>query len=181
MDCQDTGISWRAIAHRLKNKIITRLDHNAFTSAAMLQLSADILMLYKFNSDKLADLDALFTLPHESLFINNPGYRDQVLEQIADLKSKGLQVAVKYHPRNSDPDALNLLPAGIELIPAGISFEAILPLLPKTTHIIGDLSSTLLIARWLRPELKVTSIYTGDGNPEFNKLFRALNITLKKV
>ena len=169
------------IDSRLKNKIITRLDHNAFTSAAMLQLSADILMLYKFNSDKLADLDALFTLPHESLFINNPGYRDQVLEQIADLKSKGLQVAVKYHPRNSDPDALNLLPAGIELIPAGISFEAILPLLPKTTHIIGDLSSTLLIARWLRPELKVTSIYTGDGNPEFNKLFRALNITLKKV
>jgi len=169
------------IDSRLKNKVISQLDHMAFTSAAMMQLSTDILMFYKFNANNLANLDALFTLPHESLFTHNSAYRDQILEQVSDFKSRGLQVAVKYHPRNSDPDALNLQLAGVELIPAGISFEAILPLLPKRTHIIGDLSSTLLIARWLRPELEATSLYTGDGNPEFNTLFRALNITLKKV
>jgi hypothetical protein len=182
--------AWISIIHvafpaliddRLNKKVIMQLDHSAFTSDAMMELSNDILMFYKFNSDKLADLDALFTLPHESLFTKNPDYRDQVLHLISDLKSKGQQVAVKYHPRNSVPDALDLLSAGVKLIPAGISFEAILPLLPKKTHIIGDLSSTLLIARWLRPELEVTSVFTGDGNSGFNKLFRALNITLKKV
>ncbi|MFT4850837.1 MAG: hypothetical protein ACI83B_003398 [Sediminicola sp.] len=169
------------IDSRLINKVITQLDHTAFTSVAMTQLSNDILAFYKFNADDLANLDALFTLPHESLFTNNSGYRNQILEQVTDLKSRGLQIAVKYHPRNSSSDALNLQSAGVKLIPAGISFEAILPLLPKKAHIIGDLSSTLLIARWLRPELEVTSIYTGDGNPEFNTLFTALNITLKKV
>jgi hypothetical protein len=169
------------IDQRLRKKIIEPLDNNAFTSDRMLQLSTDILTYYAFDSDKVSSLDALFTLPHESLFTSNSDYRDQVLEQIRDLKSQGLKVAAKYHPRNSNPDALNLLSAGVELIPSGISFEAILPLLPSKTHIIGDLSSTLLIARWLRPELEVTSIYAGDGNPDFNTLFRSLNITLKKV
>lgn len=169
------------IDQRLRKKIIQPLDNNAFTSDSMMQLSTDILAFYAFDSNKLSNLDALFTLPHESLFTSDSGYRDKVVEQIYNLKSKGLQVAAKYHPRNSNPDALNLLSAGIELIPSGISFEAILPLLPTKTHIIGDLSSTLLIARWLRPELDVTSIYTGDGNPDFNTLFSALNITLKKV
>jgi hypothetical protein len=169
------------IDQRLKKKNIEALNNSAFTSDAMMQLSTDILTFYTFDSRKLSNLDALFTLPHESLFTNNSDYRDQVLAQIKGLKDKGLQVAAKYHPRNSDPDVLNLLSAGVELIPAGISFEAMLPLLPTKTHIIGDLSSTLLIARWLRPELKVTSIYTGEGDPDFNKLFRALNIELKEV
>ena len=169
------------IDQRLKKKMVEPLNNNAFTSNAMMQLSTDILTFYAFDSAKLEHLDALFTLPHESLFTSNSSYRDQILVQIKDLKDQGLQVAAKYHPRNSHPDVLDLVAAGVELIPAGISFEAILPLLPKKTHIIGDLSSTLLIARWLRPELEVTSLFTGDGNPEFNKLFKALNITLKKV
>lgn len=169
------------IDQRLRNKVIKQLDSNAFTSSSMMQLSTRILEFYGFDSTKLSHLDALFTLPHESLFSNNANYRDQILAQIKDLKEQGLQVAAKYHPRNSSPDALNLVTDGVELIPAGISFEAILPLLPKKTHIVGDLSSTLLIARWLRPELEVTSIYTGEGNPAFNTLFRALNVNIKKV
>jgi hypothetical protein len=169
------------IDQRLRKKVIKQLDSNAFTSSSMMQLSTNILEFYAFDSAKLSHVDALFTLPHESLFANNVSYREQILAQIKDLKDQGLKVAAKYHPRNSKPDALNLVAAGVELIPAGISFEAILPLLPKKTHIVGDLSSTLLIARWLRPELDVTSIYTGEGNPDFNALFRALNITIKKV
>jgi hypothetical protein len=169
------------IDQRLKNKIIEPLNHNAFKYTEMMQLSTDILNFYSFDTNKLSDLDALFTLPHESLFTSDSSYRDQILNQIKDLKDQGLNVAAKYHPRNGNPDGLNLLDAGVELIPAGISFEAILPLLPAKTHIIGDLSSKLLIARWLRPELEVTSLYTGNGNPEFNTLFSALEITLKKV
>jgi hypothetical protein len=46
-----------------------------------------------------------------------------VLEQIRGLKDQGLPVAAKYHPRNSNPDALDLVAVGVELIPSGISFE----------------------------------------------------------
>lgn len=166
---------------RLKKKVIQQLDHKQFIGPEILQLSKSILDFYQVEPEGFASLDALFTLPHESLFTQNPEYRSTLLQQINEMKSQGFNVAAKYHPRNSDPDVLKLAEAGVELIPAGVSFEAILPLLPSSTHIIGDLSSTLLISRWLRPELKVTSICAGEGNPDFLKLFQALDIEVNFV
>lgn len=169
------------IDERLKKKAIFQLDHKQFISPEMLQLSKSILDFYQVDPNRFSSLDALFTLPHESLFIQNPEYRNTLLQQVDEMKAQGLRVAAKYHPRNSTPDVLNLADAGVDLIPAGVSFEAILPLLPSTTHIVGDLSSTLLISRWLRPELKVTSICSGKGNPDFLKLFQALDIEVNYV
>jgi hypothetical protein len=169
------------IDSRLKKKDIQQLDHKQFIGPDILQLSKSILDFYQVDSERFSSLDALFTLPHESLFNQNPGYRNTLLQQIDEMKSQGLKVAAKYHPRNSDPDVLKLAEAGVDLIPAGVSFEAILPLLPSSTHIIGDLSSTLLISRWLRPELQVTSICAGEGNPDFLKLFQALDIDVNYV
>ena len=171
----------KLIDDRLKQKSICQLDHNKFTSPEMLKLSESILSFYHVGAERLSALDGLFTLPHESLFIQNPEYRTILLQQINEMKANGLHVAAKYHPRNSDPDLLNLTKAGVDLLPAGVSFEAILPLLPTSTHIIGDLSSTLLIARWLRPELKVTSICSAEGNPDFIELFHSLDIEVNYV
>ena len=169
------------IDERLRQKNIIQLDHAKFISPEVLQLSESIIDHYNVAASRLSSLDALFTLPHESLFTDNPEYRATIVKQINAMKEKGLTVAAKYHPRNSEPDILHLAKAGIDLLPAGVSFEAILPLLPNSTHIIGDLSSTLLIARWLRPELPVTSFCSGEGNPDFIKLFNALNIEIKYV
>jgi len=169
------------IDERLNQKTISQLDHTQFISPEVLQLSELILNFYNVAASRLSSLDALFTLPHESLFTQNPEYRTILIESINDMKEKGLTVAAKYHPRNSEPDILMLAEAGVDLLPAGVSFEAILPLLPSTAHVIGDLSSTLLIARWLRPELPVTSICSGEGNPDFIKLFHKLNIEVNHV
>lgn len=169
------------IDDRLKKKNVCQLDHNQFTSPEMMQLSESILDFYHVATERLSSLDGLFTLPHESLFVQNPEYRATLLQQINQMKAQGFSVAAKYHPRNSNPDILNLTEADVDLLPAGVSFEAILPLLPASTHIIGDLSSTLLIARWLRPELKVTSICSGKGNPDFITLFNNLDIEVNYV
>lgn len=169
------------IDERLKQKNICQLDHKQFISPEVLQLSELILEFYNVSTLRLSSLNSLFTLPHESLFIKNPEYRDTIIKKINEMKAQGFNVAAKYHPRNSEPDILHLAEAGVDLLPAGVSFEAILPLLPNTTHIIGDLSSTLLIARWLRPELPVTSICSGEGNPDFIRLFNALNIEVNYV
>lgn len=169
------------IDERLKQKTICQLDHTKFISPEVLQLSELILDFYNVAASQLSSLDALFTLPHESLFIQNPKYRTTLIGKINEMREQGLTVAAKYHPRCSEPDILQLADAGIDLLPAGVSFEAILPLLPSAAHIIGDLSSTLLIARWLRPELAVTSICSGEANPDFIKLFYALNIEVNYV
>ena len=169
------------IDEQLKKKSIFQLDHEMFVSPKILKLSESILEFYHVDTNSLSTLDALFTLPHESLFSQNPEYRHTLLKKINQMKADGLMVAAKYHPRNSDPDVLNLSDAGVNLLPSGVSFEAILPLLPSTSQIIGDLSSTLLISRWLRPELKVTSICSGQGDADFIKLFKALEIEVKYV
>lgn len=171
----------KLIDERLKKKSIFQLNHETFVSPEILKLSESILEFYHVDTNCLSTLDALFTLPHESLFSQNPEYRHTLLQRINKMKADGLMVAAKYHPRNSDPDVLNLSDAGVNLLPSGVSFEAILPLLPSTSHIIGDLSSTLLISRWLRPELKVTSICSGQGDADFIKLFKALEVEVEYV
>jgi hypothetical protein len=130
---------------------------------------------YGFDGSGLGSLDALFTLPHESLFEKQPGYKKQVLQEIESRTNTGKRVAAKYHPRNSDPDLLNLQAEGVTLLPAGISFEAMLPHFSAGIEVIGDVSSTLLIARWLRDDLQVTAI--GDSTESaLSKLFNHLGI-----
>ncbi|MDO6806008.1 hypothetical protein Q4595_26360, partial [Wenyingzhuangia sp. 1_MG-2023] len=92
------------------------------------------------------------TLPHESLFEKDPAEKQRIMAILQQMMRGGTQVAAKYHPRNSGPDVLHLQAEGVTLLPAGISFEAMLPHLPNQCEIWGDVSSTLLIAKWLRPE-----------------------------
>ena len=134
------------------------LNAAGFSSPAIQELSRLQMDHYGFDHSNLTHLDALFTLPHESLFEKDPGYKKRVLEVIEQLTTSGKLVAAKYHPRNSSPDALGLSEAGVTLLPASISFEALLPHLQESCEIWGDVSSTLLIAKWLRRELVVNSI-----------------------
>ncbi|MCY0966362.1 polysialyltransferase family glycosyltransferase [Parathalassolituus penaei] len=159
----------------LRDKKVHPLNAAGFTSPAMLSLSSAIMAYYGFDPASLRQIDVLFTLPHESLFEKNPDYRQQVLSYIQRLSAEGKHVAAKYHPRNSGPDILQLAKDGVQLLPADISFEAMLPHLPALCAIWGDVSSTLLIAKWLRQELAVYSM-PSTGTSEFGELFRALGI-----
>lgn len=134
---------------------------------------------YQLNTEELLDLDALFTLPHESLFEKQPQYRDLIIDIVCHYQQNNKKIAVKYHPRNSAPDVLNLQASGATLLPASVSFEAMLPLLQTHTQILGDISSTLLMAKWLRPELKVTSYQIDQSTSVFNQLFKSIGISIQ--
>jgi hypothetical protein len=88
-------------------------------------------------------------------------------------------VAVKYHPRNSCEDALGLKQYGVDLLPSSVSYEAILPLLKSEVRVIGDVSSTLLLTRWLRPEIETISYRNGTENSKFEQLFSDLGIQVR--
>ena len=91
-----------------------------------------------------------------------------MLKALNLLSTRGLKVGVKYHPRNSHPDILDAAKKpGIEVIPHQVPFEAILPLLNQCI-IIGDISSTLINSRWLKPEAKIFSIANPQA-PLFNE------------
>ena len=101
----------------------------------------------KFDTEKLNQIDVLITLPNHSLFSKHPDYNKSILNLIDVLKKNGLFVGVKYHPAAGKADLLNVQEKGVWLIPSYMSFELLLPFL-KHSKIIGDLSTTLLMANY---------------------------------
>lgn len=117
------GSDWISFVHTafpelihplLRKKQIISLDAERFTDQSILHLSSAIMAAADFDERSLHSLDVLFTLPHESLFERDPSYKDIILNVIHQLTQQGKQVAVKYHPRNSGPDILNLKENGVQ-------------------------------------------------------------------
>ena len=132
----------------------------------------------------LSDLNAVLTLPHESIITKLDGYRDAMDSVMSELLNDGRKIGVKYHPRNTNPDILQAEKrTGAYVIPHRIPFEAILPLLPSDATIIGDLSSTLINGRWLRPDTNIVSIRNSAAPlaDEFEQFFSEIGVTTVNV
>jgi hypothetical protein len=172
-------VAFPAQAHPLiRNKTLHPLGIEYFRTPAVQALSARLLEQFALSADALQRLDILFTLPHDSLIKNQGDYNRVLSEAIAALCHRGLRVGVKYHPRHDSKNDLNLKTLNtIKILPQQLAFEAILPLLGTTT-IIGDISSTLLTSKWLRPDLKAVSLRFGPTaqSDEFVELFARLDI-----
>ena len=143
-------------------------------------------MVERFGADPqtLKDLSTVLTLPHESIIAKLDGYREAMDSVMAEIINDGRMVGVKYHPRNANPDILRAESRkGAYVIPHRIPFEAILPLLPYEATIIGDLSSTLINGRWLRPDARIISIKNPEvplAN-EFEQFFSEIGVTTVNV
>ncbi|MCG8315985.1 MAG: alpha-2,8-polysialyltransferase family protein, partial [Pseudomonadales bacterium] len=140
------------------------------------------LLVEHFGADlhTLSELSTVLTLPHESIIARIDGYQNAMYSVVAGLLSDGKKIGVKYHPRNTDPDILQAEGRnGAYVIPHRIPFEAILPLLPPETTIIGDLSSTLINGRWLRPDARIISIKNPEAAlaKEFELFFSRIGVT----
>ena len=144
------------------------------------------LLVERFGADPqtLKDLSTVLTLPHESIIAKLDGYREAMDSVMAEIINDGRMVGVKYHPRNANPDILRAESRkGAYVIPHRIPFEAILPLLPYEATIIGDLSSTLINGRWLRPDARIISIKNPEvplAN-EFEQFFSEIGVTTVNV
>lgn len=165
----------------LKRKTLHRLGGDYFATEPFRALAALIVEHFRVDAARLGALCLLLTLPHESVMARVPGYAERMRQLVRDLAARGRQVGVKYHPRNSHPDALGLRDVdGVWLIPDGAAFESFLPLLQRCT-VVGDMSSTLLTTRWLRPELPVIAIENPGSTffAQFNALFAALHVPVR--
>lgn len=164
----------------LQSKTLIPLQPLYHNNATLQSFSTELAHFFNAPIDVLTTLDCVLTLPHESIIADIPGYLDAMKTVVAKLQERGLHTGIKYHPRNSNPDILDAktLP-GVELLPHQIPFEALLPLLPKNVIIIGDVSSTLINSRWLKPEARLISI----ANPkvalydEFCDFFSAIDVS----
>jgi len=165
----------------LAHKNLQEIDESYFNNDKMRSFSQAVTRFFDLDTDKLKQLFCLITLPHESVMDKIPGYRSNILRLIESLLAKADEqhrlIGIKYHPRNSSADIFNLDKFdSCWILPDGAAYETFLPLLPESCIVIGDMSSTLLSTRWLRPGLTAIAIENrqsplfADFEPLFNEL-----------
>lgn len=117
------------------------------------------MMLESGNIDRrvLPGYDLVLTLPHESLIHRFPSFKESIRLLVDGARNGGKRIGIKYHPRQQQDDPLQLVSEKDQLIPRSVAFEILLPLLGKPL-ILGDVSTVLLTARWLRPDLNVVAL-----------------------
>jgi len=158
---------WISVAHlafptlavpELKRKQCRTLPEN-LNSPAFASLSD----IYAEDMAGIENLDAIVILPHESV-------ADVTTEQkMLSVAQEYHAAAAKPHPRSSGR-ATNGLPE----IAASLPSEIMLTRLKPQCCIIGDVSTALLTARWLRPDLNVICI--AEKETPVTRLMRQLNI-----
>ena len=130
---------------------------------------------------ELKGIDAVFTLPHESIMESNSDYQHTIYQRIQLLVEKGLHTGVKYHPRDTNEDALGIKNLdGVTLLPSAAPFETMLTMFKPKAVVIGDFSTTLITTRLLRPDIAAVAIDHGStsNREEFMRLYQLLGIEI---
>lgn len=162
------------LAHPLlTSKSLKPINPDGFVSEAFSKIGSTLLE-GQLTSTDLADSKALFCLPVDDEFLENKSLFLRTWEQLKkELRAE--EIAIKAHPRSKLDSAIAALFPGSVILPKSVGFEALLPLLNKQTKIMGTASTSLLTARWLRPEIEVYSL-TKSSSPKLTELFEAVNV-----
>lgn len=152
----------------LKGKTVKALQPLYKENIAVRDFCERIFQFFDEDVESVSNLSTIFTLPHESIIERIPGYKESIEAVVEKLLSKQVAVGIKYHPRNTNPDILNAKDrVGITLLSHKVPFEAILPNLSKCV-VVGDISSTLINSKFLKPECDAVSIANPDA-PLYNE------------
>lgn len=135
-------------------------------------------VLEKFGLDSqvrkaLESIDLFVLIPHPNNILKMDGYVPRLEVFLKKTQQLGLKVAVKYHPRSKGPDFLELKKHyDILLLPNDLAFEFIMPLLNSSTIILGDVSSALMTAKWLRADVAALAVLSESDS--FAQQFRGM-------
>ncbi|WP_119290986.1 hypothetical protein [Azohydromonas sediminis] len=111
----------------------------------------------------LSGLRVVVTLPKERNYIDDDPLTYQRLWEQLRMHFDAAQIGIKAHPKSTRLDALEQLFPGSSKVDAGIGMEFLLTMLPDGCIVIGDISSTVLTSRWIRPDLPVIAMQPGTG------------------
>lgn len=152
-----------------------QLDRCIFELNNTQQILRSILNLLDTSPINKEDSATLLVLPHSSLIKNIYGSNQAFRAQITKLVKNSKNTYVKYHPRDLD-DPLHLSPIAT-LLPTMVPVEMYLLTL-NITMVIGDISTAMLSAKWLKPNCQVQFIKSASKYSKTSEtLFKKLGIT----
>ena len=167
-----------AVHPLLQRKNIRAIDPAPFRTKAFKDLAMAMLKDYPEIETILCGIKLVLTLPHEACYIKEPRRYREFAEQLGTYLQPA-QIAVKPHPRITNSAVLHNLFPGTTILEHRVGMEAMLPLLDDDCIIAGDISSTLLTTRWLRPDLQVVALTGNQDVPAvLSRLYRTLHIPM---
>jgi len=162
----------------LKNKHLVALDQSVFSSKRFLQVNQFLIEKYdELNNIDFSKIRAVICLPNESFYLKNSVFLQQIKNAIT--KEFNLSdIAIKAHPKSKNMSLLaDIFPNSIQL-PNTLGMELLLPKLTNDTCIIGDVSTALLTAKWLKPKVSVQAFELNTAiSINLKKLFNSLGIS----
>ncbi len=158
-DCiEQAYLAFPEYAHKkLKKKKLSPFKKDSFLSAELELIIKEILKSFKYKKNEISRVDLIHILPHEKELKKFRSFYEKIIKSISKLASNHFNIAVKHHPFERD-NLYSIHNNKVKTIPADIAFEYIIPVLKKGAIIVGDVSTVLLTAKWIRPDLNVISI-----------------------
>lgn len=174
-------LAFPELAHSLlREKQILPVNTDAFSGDIFRQISSAVLAAYSdLDLEQLKRIECLVCLPGESAYLKNPS----MLKAFSDTVSKvgdTKPTAIKMHPRSKNIDLVKEYFPDYVLLPKNVGMEFLLSELNQQCTILGDISSTLLTARWILPDAKIRAVEHRGTSSELVELFARLDIDLVK-
>ncbi len=160
----------------LKQKQLVKIAPEPFALPQFRALAKDLLPDGEEYAEALLGVKLVVTLPHEASYVNAPQTYEAVSSTLLDHFAPS-QVAIKPHPRITDREVLGRMFPGASILEQTTGMEVLLTLLDDDCLVAGDISSTLLTTKWLRPALPLVALMVHDSAPKLmTDLYAALRI-----
>lgn len=163
----------------LTTKELLPLNQDVFSGDDFLAVNNFLITKYdELNIFDFASIKAVLCLPYESFYLKNPLLLSKIQKTMFEQFSPE-EIAIKAHPRSKNMTLLaNNFPNSLSL-PNTIGMELLLPKLSDSTLIIGDVSTALLTAKWLKPKVTVQAFEVNSNiSTNLKKLFDSLGISV---
>lgn len=177
------GAAWLAFPADARDQSPQRQRHRLqpawFTTPAFARLGLLAAREFGLDRHRLLHAGLVLVLPHSNQFALNRGLVEGLRALVGHAAGQGLKVALKYHPRERDPDPGGLRIEGCTVdLPPLLPMELLLILLAPGTVLVGEGSTALLAGHWLRADLRVYDLgFSRDGYAaRARELFRRLGM-----
>jgi hypothetical protein len=145
------------IRHELPREWFTGRDFRRLCVLAAREFGVD--------REALRACSVVVLLPHSKLLRGNEALLLLLRRLLAAAEACGRGAALKYHPREREADPFGLLEGSTVLVlPKLLPMELMVPLLPAGGLLVGEGTTAILAAHWLRPDLSVRDLGTGRGD-----------------
>jgi hypothetical protein len=165
----------------LRDREIRPFPAQALESPALRSLATALCAELGFDARSVPDHATVLPLSHSSYAQRNPDYQQMVAACARRLAGRAERLFVKYHPRETQPDYLDLCASGqARQIPRTLPAECLyLMLRNQPLTIVGGISTALLTAGLLMPRVRCAALMHASASGESwnGQLLAALRIT----